>query len=105
MARQSTLSIIILIFFCLLSFTKSDIQWINYDYSTNYVETKIINGPQKQTFGLDFSSGKSIPYYIKVEVTSKDDKPAPLLCFSNVDLNCREREQIIKNPKYKTVVM
>ena len=106
MVKQPTLINLILLFLCLFSLVKSDPKWVYYDFSAPYTE-EVYDGPdQKRTFALDFGDGKkNIPYYIKVEVFSTDSNPAPLMCFSNSDQNCLEREQLVKNPNGNSTLM
>ena len=99
------LSKIILFLIIHLAFIKSDIRWIDYDNKAGYVETEIIKAEKRYTFGVDFGSKDPIPYYIKVEVNSSDTNPAPLLCFSNNDMNCQSRNQLVKNPNGKTATI
>ena len=68
------------------------------------VEKKMTDASQRHSFGVEFKGGQ-IPYYVKAEVTSNDSNPAPLLCFSNKDQNCKEREQLVKNPVGKSTFM
>ena len=102
---KSNLANLIVSFIFLLALVKSEPTWINYDHENEYVEYAYTGEEQKHAFVLEFKEGKSIPYYIKVEVNSTDDSPAPLLCFSNNDQNCIEREQLVKNPVGKSVFM
>ena len=97
-------NIIYLIVLYLISFTKSediiDIKLIKYDFTKDYTESKIISANKTQTYEVDFKEDKSnIPFYIKVQVTSDDNNPAPRLCFSTSDPKCeKEREQLVKDP-------
>jgi len=102
--RQSLINIIVL-FLCLISLSKSETKWVYYDFSQGYIEENYNGNEKAQTFGLEFGESKNIPYYIKVEVTSTDDNPAPLLCFSSSDQNCIEKENIVKNPNGKSVLL
>ena len=102
--RQSLINIIVL-FLCLISLSKSETKWVYYDFSQGYIEENYNGNEKAQTFGLEFGENKNIPYYIKVEVTSTDDNPAPLLCFSSSDQNCIEKENIVKNPNGKSVLL
>ena len=102
--RQSLINIIVL-FLCLISLSKSETKWLYYDFSQGYIEEQYNGNEKAQTFGLEFGESKNIPYYIKVEVTSTDDNPAPLLCFSSSDQNCVEKENIVKNPNGKSVLL
>ena len=96
----------ILFSFCLFSFVIADADWVKYDYSKMSAEKSISSGDKRHTFALEFpEEGKQIPYYVKVEVTSTDSNNAPLLCFSSTDQNCYDREQLVKNPNGKSVVM
>ena len=96
-------TILFLIF--LLTFTKSQINWIEYDNTVDYVEVEYSNAKKRSSYGLDFGPSSKIPYYMKIEVNSTDTNPAPLLCFSNINSNCIERNQLIKNSNGKTVIM
>ena len=42
---------------------------------------------------------------MKIELIVTGDYPTPILYFSATDLNCDEREQLVKNPNEKSVVM
>ena len=97
------LSKIILFLIIHLTFIKSEIQWIYYDNKANYVERVINNAEKSRLFAVDFDTAALIPFYIKVEVNSTDSNPAPLLCFSNNDVRCQTRNQLVKNPNGKTV--
>ena len=97
---------LLLIILILFSFIKSDILTITYDFTNHYGEIAKDkdNNNKRQSFSVDFSQKPTdIPFYIKIIVTSNDDKPAPLLFFSNTDPNCNKtREQIVKNPNGKS---
>ena len=104
--KHATINLIIL-FFCLFSFSKSQsVEWLNYDFVNGFVEKKETSAPQKKSYGIDFQgeTGK-IQFYMKIEVTSDDDNPAPLLCFSSSDQNCKAREQLAKNAVGKSAVL
>ena len=107
MVKKYNIMIFILLFLCLFLLTKGDeVVWIKYNYETNYVEKIIQNANKRQTYGIEFpEESKQIPYYIKVEVTSNDNNPAPLLCFSSEDQDCYQREQLVKNPNDKTTLL
>jgi hypothetical protein len=68
------------------------------------VERKMTDPGKTHSYALDFKGGQ-LPYYVKVEVTSDDTNPAPLVCFSNKQQTCTEREQLVKNAVGKTAVM
>ena len=102
---KSNLQSLIVFFLFLFTLVKSDPTWIDYNHENDYVDYTYTDGEQKHAFALQFKEGKSIPYYMKVEVSSNDDNPAPLLCFSNNDQSCVEREQLVKNPVGKSVFM
>ena len=93
-----------IIFLCLFSFMQCQVTWIDYDYNTMTVERKMTDPGKTHSYALDFKGGL-IPYYVKVEVTSDDTNPAPLVCFSNKQQTCTEREQLVKNAAGKTAVM
>ena len=105
MVKSQSLINIIVLLLCLISLSKSDPKWMYYDFSQGYIEEQYNGNEKAQTFALDFGQGKNIPYYIKVEVTSTDDNPAPLLCFSSTDQNCLEKENVVKNPNGKSVLL
>jgi hypothetical protein len=105
MVKNHSLLNIIVLFLCIISFSKSDIKWVFYDFSQGYVEEQYNGNEKSQTFGLEFGESKSIPYYIKVEVTSTDSNPAPLLCFSSSDQTCSEKENVVKNPNGNSVLL
>jgi len=102
---KSNLANLITLYIFLFTLVKSEPTWITFDHEKEYAEYTYTGEEQKHAFALQFKEGKSIPYYIKVEVNSTDDNPAPLLCFSNNDQNCIEREQLVKNPVGKSVFM
>ena len=93
-----------IIFLCLFSFMQCQVTWIDYDFSTMTVERKMTDPGKTHSYALDFKGGQ-LPYYVKVEVTSDDTNPAPLVCFSNKQQTCTEREQLVKNAVGKTAVM
>ena len=105
MVKKASLLNLIILFFCLISLVKSqEDDWMYYDYSTDSVE-KTYNGNDKShTFTVEFGEGK-VPYYLKVEVNSTDNNPAPLLCFSNKDKTCFDKQLLMKNPNGKSVFM
>ena len=100
-------NLIIILLFCLLSIGKSQtVDWLLYKVNENYVEQKETNAPLKKVFGLEFQDEMSrLQFYMKVQVTSEDDNPAPRLCFSSTDQSCSPREQLVKNPNDKVAVM
>ena len=49
----------------LLTFEKSQIQWIDYDNTVGYVENKIINAKKRSFYGLNYGRTNKIPDYIK----------------------------------------
>ena len=100
MAKINIINLIIL--FLYISFSKSDIKWITYDHTKEYTENKITTAEKSQNYGVEFQENQ-IPFYIKLQVTSDDSNPAPRLCFSPSDQQCRTREQLVKNPNDKTV--
>ena len=93
-----------IIFLCLFSFMQCQVTWIDYDFSTMTVERKMTDPGKTHSYALDCKGGQ-LPYYVKVEVTSDDTNPAPLVCFSNKQQTCTEREQLVKNAVGKTAVM
>ena len=104
MVKSQSLINIFVLFLTLIALVKSEAIWVKYDYSQGYVEEQYNGNEKIQAFSLQFGESKNIPYYIKVEVTSTDDNPAPLLCFSSSDQSCSERENIVKNPNEKSVL-
>ena len=113
MVKYKAIKNLIILLICLFSFSKNDVlDWLYYDYSTNSAERIIKGGDQIQNYAVTFE-GKDgqegdiakIPFYFKIEVTSDDENPAPTICFSTTDQNCRAREQLVKNAAGKTAVM
>ena len=104
MVKKKKVQNTILIFLCLFSFILGEITWLDFDFSSMSVEKKMTDVSKEHSYGVEFKGGQ-IPYYIKAEVTSNDSNPAPLLCFSNQDQNCKEREQMVKNPVGKSTFM
>ena len=78
---------------------------IDYDDKKVFTEYEVENSKQNQRFQVNFGSTSSIRFYMKIELTVTGDYPTPILCFSATDSNCDEREQIVKNPNEKSVVM
>ena len=112
MVKKHAIKNLIILFICLFTFAKCDgLDWLYYDFSTNSVKRNIKKGDRIQNYAVTFEGedGKGdiskIPFYFKIEVTSDDDNPAPTICFSTTDQNCRAREQLVKNPSGKTAVM
>ena len=100
-------NLIIILLFCLFSFGKTQtVDWLEYSVSKNVVEKKESNAPLKKVYGLEFKDDMSkLQFYMKVQVTSEDESPAPRLCFSSTDQSCSPREQLVKNPNDKVAVM
>ena len=105
MVKKSRFINVVILYIFLFSMIKSDPKWVYYDYDKPYTEVTHESGEKKMSYALEFGEGKNIPYYIKVEVISTDNNPAPLLCFSSNDENCLEREQLVKNPNNETALM
>ena len=107
MVKKHAIINIFILFFCLFSFGNTQAaEWIDYYGNENFVEFPVVKGPQKKTFGLDIKTDISkIQFYMKVQVTSDDDNPAPRICFSPDDQSCKSRQQLVKNPTGKVVVM
>ena len=108
MVKKYTLINLIIILFCLISFSKTDeVEWLLYDFSSHSAENENKAYPKTHNFGVDFKNGdiSKIPFFFKITLTSTDDNPAPLLCFSNSDLNCIKRDQLIKDPNNKEVFL
>ena len=109
MVKYQTIKNLIILLICLFSFAKSDgLDWIYYDFSTNSAERNIKGGDKTQNYAVTFEDGgdiSKIPFYFKIEVTSDDENPAPTICFSTTDQNCKARQQLVKNPSEKTAVM
>ena len=100
-------NLIVILLFCLFSFGKAQtVEWLEFKVIDNYVEKKETNAPLKKLYGVDFKNDLSkIQFYMKVQVTSNDDNPAPRLCFSSTDQNCSPRDQLVKNPNDKVAIM
>ena len=108
MVKKHSILNIIGLLFCLISITKSDDdRWLIYDFESNSVSSEEAEYNQKETFGVDFKNGdiNRIPFYFKITVTSKDDNPAPILCFSATDQNCLTRDQLIKDVNNKSIFL
>ena len=78
---------------------------IEYDDKHAFTEYEIENSKKNQKLQLKFEKNTKLPFYMKIELTVTGDYPTPIMCFSSTDLNCDEREQIVKNPNDKSVVM
>ena len=105
MAKKHDILNLMILIFSLFSFTKTaEDDWINYDFSTNTAKR---TDRGTRSFGVDFGYNdlSKLPFYFKIEVSSEDDNPAPLLCFSNTDFNCEKRDHLVKNPNGKTTLL
>ena len=100
MVKKQTLQNLMVIFLFLIPLINCEADWMYYDFSQGYVEK---SSTGTKTFACEFSESKNIPYYVKIEVNSTDDNPAPLLCFSNDDETCSSRENLAKNAAGKSV--
>ena len=101
---SNNLIIIFFCLFCLFYLIQSEgIEYIQYNFQENYAELKKEYSTKKQTFMVDFSENPTqIPFYLKIIVTTNDNNPTPLLYFSNIDPNCNERQQLVKNTNEKS---
>ena len=107
MAKKQTILDILLLFF-LISLTKSaGVRWLTFDYNSYSVSNVEDEYNQEEIYGVDFKNGdiNRIPFFFKITVTSTDDNPAPILCFSSTDQNCLTREQLIKDVNSKSTFM
>ena len=105
MVKKQTLQNLLVLFLFLISVINSSPVWLKYDFSQGYVEQEYTENAKATTFVCEFGESKNIPYYIKIEVNSTDNNPAPLLCFSNNDESCSTRENLAKNPAGNSVVL
>ena len=103
---------LITLFFCLISFSiqekhqgSDSVLEIKYDDKQLFTEYEVENSKKNQRFEVKFGDGAMLGFYMKIELTVTGDYPTPILCFSSSDLNCDDREQIVKNPNEKKVVM
>ncbi|MBQ6284750.1 MAG: hypothetical protein IJK67_00360 [Bacilli bacterium] len=78
---------ITLLFFCLIPFISTSIEWVDYKASTNTAEYTHTNGDRIQTIGLTYDS---LPFYLKITVTPGENTITPLMCVSNSDSNCKD---------------
>jgi len=90
---KSTLKTILFLCF-LITFINSQVA-VEYNHGDNHGESQQSNASQQKSFVLNFDPNKSVPYYIKVTVTPKEDEPTPVLCFSNKDQYCLGNRQAI----------
>ena len=102
--KNSFIKVLILLFI-LFQFTKCDINWIAF--VGNFAQIKATKSNKIKSYGVDFgitdlTDLSKLPSYFKIQVTSDDSSPAPFLCFSNIEWNCENRNQISKNPNEKT---
>ena len=105
MVKKQTLLNLIVLFLFLIPLMNCEADWMYYDFSQGYVEKPYNGGEKARTYACEFNNAKNIPYYIKIEVNSTDDNPAPLLCFSPDDETCSNRENLAKNAAGKSVFM
>ena len=94
------INLLLLLLFSLIKSTTIEI--LTFPSESNSVST-IWN--KTQTFRVYFEDLSNIKYYMKIEVISEDDNPAPLLCFSTSDANCVSRNQIVKNASGKNAII
>ena len=110
MAKQnSKIIFLILLFLNLFEFSfqekhegTDDITTIIFDIKSWYSDYEVENSKKSQRFRLSFDDKSKSPFYMKIEVTSTDNNPSPILCFSSTDQNCEDRQQIVKNPNGKS---
>ena len=108
MVKNHAIKNLIILLIYLFSFSKSEgLEWLYYDFSTNSIQRIIKGGDQIQNYGVDFEYLfiSKVPPYFKIEVTSDDENPAPTICFSSTDRDCKEKEHFVENPEGKTAIM
>ena len=108
MSKKFVIINIIILLFYLITFIKSqDPISIIYDFTDGYTEKQVSSSNYKKgNFSVEFPGDLSrIPLYIKVQVTSDDNNPAPQVCFSNSDPKCLTRDLLVKNPNDKMALL
>ena len=97
-------TIFILLFILLFLYSKAEeIEWLYYNFASNSIKRVEANIILKKNYAIDFEVDKisQLPYYLKVQVSSTDDGPTPILCFSNQDQNFLIKNQLVINPLSK----
>ena len=103
-----TKTFFLILFLLIQIHTDDDSQWIHFLKNKGSAKETIQKSVEKASrYAVDFYIDESEklydgPSYIKIEVTSTDEKPAPLLCFSNTDPWCENRLILSKNPNGKS---
>ena len=98
--KYPLLSILLLLLFS--SIKAIAIEKLNFPSESNSIT---IRWDKTQAFEVYFEDITKINNYMKIEVFSEDDNPAPLLCFSTSDANCVSRNQIAKNASGKNAII
>ena len=65
----------------------SQVNWVDYNYDTNFGLYSQADGDKIQFLGIKFDS---IPNYMKVTVTPEENTTTPHICVSNTDSNCKD---------------
>ncbi len=99
MAKNTSLKIHIFLLLTLLCFIKSDdddVKWLDYYQGKGFFE-KMTEYPNVKKFAVQFKDGYDGPFYMKIEVTTEEGKEAPLLCFSNTESSCENKQILVRN--------
>ena len=113
MVKYTSIIKIFLVFYLIsLSFSKLKEErlteiWKDWDYEQHGLTITKDGNEKTVTYGIDFPEGyDTVELYIKVEVipAQQSDQP-PLICFSTRDLECKEREQLIKSAQGNSVIL
>ena len=99
MAKNTSLKIHIFLLLTLLCFIKSDdddVKWLDYYQGKGFFE-EMTEYPNVKKFAVQFKDGYDGPFYMKIEVTTEEGKEAPLLCFSNTESSCENKQILVRN--------
>ena len=102
MAKNTSITFSIVLLLSLLSLIKSQSEWINYNKGKGFEKPektyeRVSNFAVQFTVNDEFDTTYDGPLYMKIEVTVKEGEMAPLLCFSNKDFSCGNREILVRN--------
>ena len=102
MAKNAYLKIYIFLFLSLLTFIKSQDQWLHFIRGKGFTDGTKDHSPVT-SYAVDFCIDEKCeesyngPLYLKIEITSEEGKQSPLVCYSSTQSDCDEREILLKS--------
>ena len=102
MAKNSHIKIYIFLFLSLLTFIKSQDQWLHFIRGKGFTDGTKDHSPVT-SYAVDFCIDEKCeesyngPLYLKIEITSEEGKQSPLVCYSSTQSDCDEREILLKS--------